>query len=449
MKRAPAPAFAFAFTIALLAMQAAAQTSAKAAPVLMISIDGLRPVEWQSRSNGLELPALRGLAVGGVSAAVTGVLPTVTYPSHATLLTGAAPRRHGIASNLTFDPQRRNDNGWYWYASDFKAQTLWQASVAAGRKVVNVHWPISVGLAGLAANLPQIWRTGMPDDDKLVAALATPGLPASLVAEAGAYPPGKDEGIDADEARAAHAAALMRREKPDFATVYLTAFDHEQHEAGPDSAAARAVLVRIDAAVGRLVAAARAANPGATVVVVSDHGFAPTSRTSNLFVPFIKAGLIRLTQDGSGIASWDAMPWLAGGSAAIKLARPDDAALQDRVAAVLAQVAADPAAGIDRVLDAAAIAAAGGSDEAAFWVNCKPGWLMGNRLAGEQGEPAGAKGMHGYFPDVPAMRASLIANGPGLAAGRDLGVIDMRAIAPAVAARLGVALKDAQVPAAF
>jgi predicted AlkP superfamily pyrophosphatase or phosphodiesterase len=220
---------ALLLTLALLAAPAAA------APVLMIAIDGLRPVEWQSQANGLALPALRGLAAGGVSAAVTGVLPTVTYPSHATLMTGAAPRRHGIGNNLTFDPFRRNDDGWYWYASDIKAHTLWQAAVGNGKRVVNVHWPVSVGLSGLAANLPQIWRKGTPDDDKLIAALSTPGLPAALVAEAGAYPPGIDEGIAADEARAAHAIALIRRSQPDFATVYLTAFDHEQHEAGPDS----------------------------------------------------------------------------------------------------------------------------------------------------------------------------------------------------------------------
>ncbi|WP_164158261.1 alkaline phosphatase family protein, partial [Sandarakinorhabdus rubra] len=330
-----------------------------AAPVLMIAIDGLRPQEWQRRDNGLALPALRGLAAGGVSAAVTGVLPTVTYPSHATLMTGAAPRRHGIASNLTFDPFRRNADGWYWYASDFKAQTLWDAAVAGGRKVANVHWPVSVGLSGLVANLPQIWRTGEADDDKLVAALASPGLPASLVAEAGPYPPGKNEDIASDEARAAHAAVLIRRLRPDFATVYLTGFDHEQHEAGPDSPAARAVLARIDAAVGRLVAVARAVDPATTVVVVSDHGFAETRRTTNLFMPFIKAGLIRLTPDGQGIASWDAIPWTAGGSAAIVLARPADAALKARVAVVLASVAADPAAGIDRIMDDAAIAAAG------------------------------------------------------------------------------------------
>ncbi|WP_303783187.1 alkaline phosphatase family protein [Sandarakinorhabdus limnophila] len=428
-----------ALTVVLFALPAAA-----APPVLMIAIDGLRPQEWQRRDNGLDLPNLRGLAAGGTSAAVTGVLPTVTYPSHTTLITGTAPRQHGIGNNLTFDPLRGNADGWYWYASDIKAETLWQAAAHAGRTVVNVHWPVSVGVPGLTANLPQIWRTGMADDDKLMAALSTPGLP---LAEAGPYPTGKDESIAGDQGRTAQAIALLRRVKPDFATVYLTGFDHEQHEAGPDSPAARAVLVRIDAAVGQLVAAARAINPQTTVVVVSDHGFAPTARTTNLFVPFINAGLIRL--NGSAIASWDAIPWMAGGSAAVRLARPDDAALKAKVAAVLAEVAADPAAGIDRVMDAAAIAAAGGSADAAFWVNCQPGWLMGGKLDGIQGEATTTKGMHGYFPDVPEMRASLIANGPGISAGRDLGVIDMRAIAPAVAARLGVTLKDAEKPAAF
>lgn len=436
---------------ALLSLLLAAP--ALAAPVLMVSVDGLRPQEWQRRDNGLELPALRGLAAGGTSAAVTGVLPTVTYPSHTTLITGASPRRHGIANNLTFDPLRANADGWYWYASDIKAQTLWEAATRAGRRVVNVHWPVSVGVAGLAANLPQIWRTGTPDDDKLMAALATPylpgGLPASLEAEAGPYPTGKDETIAGDEARAAHAIALMRRSKPDFTTVYLTGLDHEQHDSGPDSLASRAVLQRIDVAVGKLVAAARAVDPGTTVVLVSDHGFAPTSRTTNLFVPFINAGLIRLSPDGSAIAGWDAIPWNAGGSAAIVLARPDDAGLKARVAAVLAKTAADPAAGIDRVMDAAAIAAAGGTADAGFWVNCKPGWLMGSKLNGVQGEATATRGMHGYFPDVPAMRSSLIAVGPGIIAGRDLGVIDMRAIAPAVANRLGVTLKDAEKPPAF
>ena len=44
------------------------------------------------------------------------------------------------------------------------------------------------------------------------------------------------------------------------------------------------------------------------------------------------------------------------------------------------------------------------------------------------------------------MRASLFLRGKGIAAGRDLGVIDMRQIAPTLAQILGVTLNDAGQP---
>ena len=65
--------------------------------VMMISIDGLRP-QLLAESTPLKLPTLRRLMRQGAWARVTGVLPTVTYPSHTTLITGvlpAVPRRPG------------------------------------------------------------------------------------------------------------------------------------------------------------------------------------------------------------------------------------------------------------------------------------------------------------------------------------------------------------------
>ena len=67
-------------------------------------------------------------ADGSYASGVVGNLPTVTYPSHVTLLTGVAPARHGIVNNTTFDPQQNNQGGWYWYASDITAPTLWDAA---------------------------------------------------------------------------------------------------------------------------------------------------------------------------------------------------------------------------------------------------------------------------------------------------------------------------------
>lgn len=47
------------------------------------------------------------------------------------------------------------------------------------------------------------------------------------------------------------------------------------------------------------------------------------------------------------------------------------------------------------------------------------------------------------------MRSTLIVAGPGIAKGKDLGVVDMRAIAPSIARRLGASLPSAEMPAVF
>ena len=61
-----------------------------AGPVLMISIDGLRPdYVTQADQHGLKIPTLRRfLAHGSYAEGVVGVVPTVTFPSHTTLVTG-------------------------------------------------------------------------------------------------------------------------------------------------------------------------------------------------------------------------------------------------------------------------------------------------------------------------------------------------------------------------
>jgi hypothetical protein len=53
-------------------------------------------------------------------------------------------------------------------------------------------------------------------------------------------------------------------------------------------------------------------------------------------------------------------------------------------------------------------------------------------------------GTHGYPPDVTEMDATFIAVGPGIPAGRDLGKIDMRDIAPTIAAMLGLKMPNVE-----
>ena len=230
--------------------------------LLLISVDGLKPeAVLDAAQHGLKVPHLRAFLKDGTYATgVRGVLPTVTYPSHMTLLTGASPAKHGIYDNTTFDPYRRNDKGWYWYAEDGRVATLWSAAAAAHLITANVYWPTSVG-APITYNLPQIWRTGTADDLKLQRALSTPGLEAELSTALGRYPGGMEETVAEDEIRGKFAARLLESKHPDFMTVYLTGLDTQQHASGPFAAAANAVLERLDAVVGALRAAAERASP--------------------------------------------------------------------------------------------------------------------------------------------------------------------------------------------
>ncbi len=457
MRRALTTALAAALACGVAAVPGAveARAPAKAAvrqnagrPVLLISIDGLRPADvLDAAQRGLKVPNLRSFVTKGAYATgVIGVLPTVTYPSHTTLLTGVSPARHGIVGNTTFDPLAINQGGWFWYAEDNKARTLWDAAQDAGLTTGNVHWPVSVAAQHVTWNLPQVWRTGHADDAKELRALSTPGLTGELEAAAGtAYADGKDESLDSDRNRARFGVKLIERHHPGFMTSYLTSLDHEQHGSGPGSAEAHATLEAIDGLVGDLVAAEMLANPDAVIAVVSDHGFAPVDTAINLFRPFIDAGLVKVDAAGK-IAGWDAAPWASGASFAIVLARPDDAALKAKVADLLAKLQADPAARIDQILTGPAIVAAGANPQASFYVGLKLGAIavpfVNDKLP--LVFPAPVKGMHGYFPGAPEMRSTFMIMGKGVAKGKNLGEIDMRAIAPTLAAVMGAKLPGAE-----
>ena len=438
-------AFRLALALAVLVVVggAAAQQPVQTPLLLLISIDGLRPDHVIAADGlGLKVPNLRRfLAEGTYAEGVQGVIPTVTYPSHTTLITGVWPARHGILANVVFDPLRENQSGWYWYAEDIRVPTLWDAAARAGLSTASVQWPVSVG-ARVTWNIPEFWRAGTPDDAKLLRAVSTPGLLAELEADLGPYPRALTP--ESDEQRGRYAARILEKKRPNLLTLHLIALDHAEHESGPGSPESLAVLERLDAVVGALRTAAETVAPGrAYVAIVSDHGFARTTMQLNLVGEFRRAGLFTVSAQGK-VSEWQAMPWTAGGSIAVMLKDPGDAATLEKVRALLQRLAADPANGIDRVLDAAALRDRGGFPGAAFVAGLKPDWHAGSSLNGPLTAKASVGGMHGHLPDLPDLRASFFLVGPGVPAGRSLGLIDMRDIATTLARRLDLSLPAAE-----
>src|SRR5882724_3079706 len=414
-------------------------------PVLVvISIDGMKPeYVTQADEHGAKVPNLRRMMKEGTYAeGVQGVVPTVTYPSHTTLVTGVWPAKHGIYANTLFDPLDKGKQAWYWYAEDLKAPTIWDAAREAGRTTASVQWPVTAG-AKITWDIPEVWRAGDENDLKLIHAVSTPGLLEEVRKDLGEYRGGIDAAVEADEVRARYAEWILVKKQPSLLLLHLLALDHIEHETGPFSPEAIAILERLDAAIGKLRATAERAYPrGVIFAVVSDHGFAKVEKQVNFGPAFVKEGLISLDAKEK-VKAWKAFPWATGGSAAIVLKDPKDTAVTQQVRELLKKLASDPANGIDRVLEADDLHARGGYPTASFFVGLKPGWKNGYALTGPIVQSVKMSGTHGALNDLPELRSSFFVVGPGVPAGKKFELIDMRDIAPTLAHLVGLEMPSA------
>ena len=437
---------ALVLALAWLASDPATRAQAERVPVVLLSIDGLKPdYVLDADRHGLKVPNLRRLvAEGAYATGVTGVAPTVTYPSHTTLVTGVAPAQHGIFNNGPLDPLGQNANGWYWYAEDIRVPTLWDAAGDAGLVTANVDWPVTVG-ARIRHNIVQYWHGAPGEDRKLLRALSTPGLLDEAEKDAGPYPAGYQYTPADDQKRARFVAWMIERKRPDLLTAYFSSLDEEQHHTAPYTPATFTTLEGLDALVAQVREAADRAYGGRFVLaVVSDHGHITAKDDVHLNAALRRAGLIDVDAQGKVIA-WRAHAWGAGGSAAIMLRDAADQAARQQARDAIARLRAEHPEVVARVEEGEAVRALGGFPDAAFVIGLSPGFKTGTALAGEVVRPAASPGgTHGYLPGPRDMESAFFVVGAGIPAGRNLGRIDMRDIAPTLAARLGVALPRAQ-----
>jgi predicted AlkP superfamily pyrophosphatase or phosphodiesterase len=214
------------------------------APVLLVSLDGLR-------ADYLELgitPNLQRIADAGVRARwMTPAYPTLTFPNHYSIVTGLRPDRHGIVHNTMRDPvlggfslsnRAAVADGRWWGGTP-----IWASAERAGLPTATLFWPGSE--AAIGGVRPRRWRAydgSLPLEARVDIVLDWLAEPAAT--------------------------------RPRFATLYMEPVDHDAHEHGPDSPQAHAAVRAVDAAIGRLLdgLAARGQLDAVNLVVVSDHG---------------------------------------------------------------------------------------------------------------------------------------------------------------------------------
>ncbi len=295
--------FSFAFGLAVTTSgQAPISPSHAITPthkLLVVSVDGLDWRYLRDRDQmGERIPNLRHLlAVGQVAGGVIGVWPTITWPSHTSLITGVRPDQHGILGNRM---PRAEGGDYYWSAHLIQVPTLLTCAAAHGLTSATITWPVTVD-APVTYDLPEYFRrrNGGSMDTETIASKAKPSTLVDDIARD--FPSFAQQWTD-DRTRTLAVVWLLEHKQPDLILVHLVDLDSDQHDMGPYNASSRAIVERTDDLIGQML---RAMPAGYDIVVTSDHGFERVDHQANLGVLLKQHGIAGQVRSLGGIATTD------------------------------------------------------------------------------------------------------------------------------------------------
>jgi predicted AlkP superfamily pyrophosphatase or phosphodiesterase len=414
----------------------------KSSRLVLLSIDGLRPGVYRAPGRGERFPNLAALEKDGASAeAAESIYPSTTYPAHATIATGLAPRAHGIYSHLaSLDPTEKA-RPWCWFAQALRAPALWDVARASGRRSAALSWPVSAG-AAIDWNIPEIWNPAVADphrDFETAARHSTPGVVEEVAKVVTPLlrplPDGEGPAVDPDQMRGEAALHLWNRCRPDLLLVHFVWYDSKAHAFGPESPEALTALESADRALGKFREAV-ASDPATALIVLSDHGFVPAEKEAAPLVTFAEHGLFGRGADGS-LALRRLGAVNAGGSMAVYWLEAPSADDRRRLEAAVDRL--KQAGAVQEVLDRRRLEELQADPDAELMLEAAPGFCFADRLEGpEISDSPKDHGTHGYLPTRPGMEATFIATGRAIAAGKNLGRISVAQIAPTLARLLGL-----------
>lgn len=409
-----------------------AQSTAPSEHVVLISIDGFRPEFYQEEQ--WPVPNIKQMADMGVSASgVRGVFPSVTYPSHTTLITGARPISHGVYYNAPFEPEGQTGR-WYWESELIQVPTLWDAVREAGKKSASFIWPVSVG-APIDYNIPEVWS--LDEGYGRIQPMRDHQTPKGLLEEMEKEVLGQmnertfnGDYLNREDRSGEMAAYVLEKYRPSLITLHLIAADHFQHEEGREGEKVHLAMGAIDRAIGKIREAAERAGilERTTFIITGDHGFVDIHSTLSPNVWLVECGLMEAKKDRG---DWKATFHTSGASAFLHLKDANDQQSIEMVRQKLEDLPQNYRK-LFRIVDREELDKIGADPNAALALAPVPGVSMSSSPEGSVLKAASG-GTHGFFPDFKEIETGFVAWGAGIASHKQLTTIGMEDIAPIVA----------------
>jgi predicted AlkP superfamily pyrophosphatase or phosphodiesterase len=428
------------FLVAFLFLVSFAGIAQKAEHVVLITIDGFRPDYYLDRS--WKTTNLAQMMKDGVHAnGVNSVFPSMTYPSHTSIITGVRPAKHGIYFNNMFEPTGSTGK-IYWEDSSIKVPTLWTAAKAKGLKTAALMWPVSAG-APVNFNFSDVGSMGEANrEQRAVPSGIVAELKKNLFNDSPRIEYGKDRNI------ANIAAYVIKKDKPNLMTIHFFGVDHYSHMEGREGPAVRAAIAHADSSVAVVIDALKSAGiwDKTVFIVTGDHGFMDVTTSVNPNIWLIKEGLITDVKKDE----WKAQFYSVSGSGYLYLKDKNDTKTATQVLNMLNNLPAEEKK-LFRIIDRKQLDKAGANPEVAFAITAENGASLGNAMTGDAVKPRTKGGAHGHFPDFREIRTGFVAVGPGIRKNSVIEEMNVIDIAPYISQVLGLSMPgvEGKVPKAL
>jgi predicted AlkP superfamily pyrophosphatase or phosphodiesterase len=446
-------ALLFALALTALPSPLPAADASRAPIVILISIDGLAAYNFDDPLG--DVPTLRWMAENGARArSMQTVFPSVTWPTHTTLVTGVSPGRHGVLANSYFDRAQNKKiplipDPLFDKEEIVKVPTVYDVAQRAGLKTSGVNWPASRNARHLNWQVPDV------GDQAIYEKASTPSLLAELKAK------GIPFGEQAEWAKAGNVGKAMRdwmytriaqhileTHQPNVLVIHYVTVDSFAHNHGGKSPEVRWAANDTDRRVSELVDTVKAAGLAdrTTFFVTADHGFADFTKNINVNALLRSKGL--LTTAGNTIVESKVRFLAEGGAGMLYIT---NAAERERIMAELVP-ALKMVEGVETVIPSSEFASIGhvtpdkDPNEPDMYLAAAAGYAFAENPASKDLITAtgSTKGTHGTHFKNPLLDATFLAWGAAIKPGVKLPRIRSVDVAPTMAAVLGVKMENVE-----
>ena len=380
---------------------------------------------------------------------VRSVYPTITYPNHTSMRTGAYCGKHGIINNEQTILGEEHST-WEFFNSSVKVGDIFDAAKAAGLTTAGVFWPVTGRHPHIDYLVNEYWP--QTPEETTAECFANSGSSPEVIEKVIKPNMHLVDGMHrkhpfCDAFVHACACSMIREFKPNLLMIHPANIDAYRHETGLFSTKVSHGLHEIDLWLGEILKACRDAGilEDTDLFIVSDHGQLNITRSVALNALLAEKGLLTVGADGE-VADYVAIAKSTGLSAQIYLKDEKDF---DRVHKVLQGMVEDGLYGFERVYTADEVMAEEGLSgtfsfvvETDGYTSFSNAWKRPWVRRVDNSDYKFGRATHGHHPDK-GPQPTLIACGPDIKPGA---VVERRPIvdeAPTYAKILGVTLPDA------